>query len=239
MVLDGKPLPWVDNVKYLGSIITNNKEILEQDISAKRAKFINNVNCLIQEFKWAHPSILARINLIYNSNIYGSNLFPLDCEGVMKIFNSYSVATRTIWNVPRETHRYIAEELAGRHLATSMMSNQLNFYRKLESSHKLPVRNLFSIVSEDVRSTTGMNMRLLRNTCIDLGLMRPSDSLSSVNSRHFSQQHRFAVTPESERYRLGILDELLSIRSQYQYFEDDFLTIEDITIMINNICTQW
>ena len=140
--------------------------------------------------------------------------------------------------MPRETHRYIAEELAGRHLATSVMSNQLNFYKRLENSHKLPVRNLFSLVRDDVRLTTGLNIRMLRNTCVDLGLMRPDDSITVINNRQFSQQYRFAVTPESERYRLGILDELLSIRSQYQYFEDDFLTVEDITIMINDICTQ-
>ena len=238
MILDDQPLPWVDNVKYLGSIISNSKVILERDIATKRARFINNANCLLQEFSWAHPSIQARINYAYNSSIYGSNLYPLDSDGVRKLFNSYSVASRTIWNVPRETHRYIAEELAGRHLATAVMSNQLNFYKRLENSHKLPVRNLFSVVRNDVRSTTGLNMRLLHNTCVDMGLMRPEDSLTVITNRQFIQQHRFAVTPVSEQYRMSVLDELLGIRAQYQYFEDDFFTIDEITNMINDLCTS-
>ena len=100
LVLNGKHLPWVETAKYLGSMISNKKDILETDISMKRGKFIENANTLLQEFKWAHLAIMARIIMIYNSNIYGSNLFPLNS-------NSYSVATRVVWNLPRETHVYI------------------------------------------------------------------------------------------------------------------------------------
>ena len=123
MRLENKSLPWVNTVKYLGTTVTNQYEILEKDISMKRGKLIQNANTIIQEYRWAHPAMLSNINMIYNSNIYGSNLYPLHSDNLNKLFNSFSVATRTIWNLPRQTHRYIVDILAKRHLMTSVMSN--------------------------------------------------------------------------------------------------------------------
>ena len=64
-ILDGKPLTWVKEYKYLGTMLSNDIEMLEFDISVKREKFIENANALVQEFRWAHPAILAKINDIY------------------------------------------------------------------------------------------------------------------------------------------------------------------------------
>ena len=123
MILNKKPLPWVDTVKYLGCQVSNSRDILGGDITAKRARFIDNVHACMQEFHWAHPSILSKINYIYNCNIYGANLYALDSEHLRKLVNSYSVAMRNIWKVPRETHKYIVEVLSGRHLSTAILSN--------------------------------------------------------------------------------------------------------------------
>ena len=95
MILNKKPLPWVDTVKYLGCQVSNSREILGGDIMAKRARFIDNVHACMQEFKWAHPSILSRINKIYNCNIYGANLYALDSGNLRKLVNNYSVAMKT------------------------------------------------------------------------------------------------------------------------------------------------
>ena len=77
LMLNGKPLPWVNVYKYLGTMVTNELEMLEYDIGVKRAKYVENANALLQEFRWAHPAILTRINEVYNSSIYGLNLYPL------------------------------------------------------------------------------------------------------------------------------------------------------------------
>ena len=80
MYLDGKHLPWVRRIKYLGTIITNEFYMLEEDIASKRAKFIEFSNSIIQEFKYAHPSVKSAINSIYNGSVYGANLYNLESK---------------------------------------------------------------------------------------------------------------------------------------------------------------
>ena len=155
-----------------------------------------------------------------------------------KLFNSYSVSTRKIWDLPRETHRYLVDHLAGRHIKTTIMANQLSFYRRLENNQKQAVRNLFSLASEDMRTTTGYNIEILSRQCLDLGLMSPEKRVTSVDSRTFGKIHQFAVTPQEEDYRVGVLSDLLSLRTQYAYMVDDQFEIEEIDKMIEEVCTM-
>ena len=53
----------------------------------------------------------------------------------------------------------------------------------------------------------------------------------------YNKYHSFAITPQDEGYRFEVLDELLSLRNQLTYFEDDTFSVEDIDVMIGNICT--
>ena len=237
LMLDKKPLPWVDSIKYLGTMLTNQREVLEKDIGVKRGRFIENTNTLIQEFKWAHPAILSNINMIYNSNIYGSNLYPLHSENLRKLFNSFSVATRNIWEVPRQTHRYIVDTLAQRHLMTSVMSNQIEFYKRLERNQKKSVRNLFSIVKEDMRTITGRNLNKLWITGIEMELIGQSDNVTDIDTNAFKRNHQFSVTPSNEEYRLGILNDLISMRTGYAFFEENQFEIDNINDMIAEVCT--
>ena len=56
--LDGKDLPWVNNIKYLGSTIKNNRDCnTKQDLSEKRATYIARNNELNQEFHNIHGII--------------------------------------------------------------------------------------------------------------------------------------------------------------------------------------
>ena len=83
MKLNNQLLPWVDKVKYLGTIICNKKNKLEDDMIAKRATYIYNVLNIIQEFKWAHPGVKNNINALYNGNVYGSNLhISSECQRI-------------------------------------------------------------------------------------------------------------------------------------------------------------
>ena len=64
-------LPWVSNVKHLGNTIENNLNGQRKDMSIKRARFIDKNNELLQEFYFAHPETLVKINNIYNSHFTG------------------------------------------------------------------------------------------------------------------------------------------------------------------------
>ena len=55
MILNEKPLPWLSKYKYLGTIITNDDDILGRDRKAKRATYISNTYQLIH---WVSGSVI-------------------------------------------------------------------------------------------------------------------------------------------------------------------------------------
>ena len=152
LILNGKKLPWVDEIKYLGTLVTNEFEVLEKDINTKRARYITNANTLLQKFSWTHPSIKCRINSIYHGNIYETNLYPLKSNALNMLFNSHTVAVRIFFDIPRTSHRYLAAKIGGRHLKTQILSNKINFFKRLELNSKRAVVTLFNIVKNDMRT---------------------------------------------------------------------------------------
>ena len=77
MMLCGNKLPWVNQFKHLGNTITNQKNIMEQDIVIKKAMYVNKNIELDQEFYFCHPMTKFRINEVYNSHYIGSPLWDL------------------------------------------------------------------------------------------------------------------------------------------------------------------
>ena len=77
MILCGNKLPWVDNIKHLGSVITDDSDIMGCDTMQKRASYINRNNELMQEFYFAHPISKVKINNSFNTSFYGCVLWDL------------------------------------------------------------------------------------------------------------------------------------------------------------------
>ena len=75
--LCGNELPWVNEIKHLGTVITNDQDVMASDIMQKREIYINRKNELIQEFHFAHASTLIKINNSFNTSFYGSVLWDL------------------------------------------------------------------------------------------------------------------------------------------------------------------
>ena len=75
----------------------------------KRASFINKNNELIQEFRFTHPKT---INMVKNSHLYGSVLWNLSSRFVDKLEKSWNIATRRMFELPRETHCYLIEPVS-------------------------------------------------------------------------------------------------------------------------------
>ena len=66
-------LPWVSNVKHLGNMIENTINGQRKDMSIKRARYIDKNNKLLQEFYFAHPDTLVKINVILFSEVHITN----------------------------------------------------------------------------------------------------------------------------------------------------------------------
>ena len=81
--LDGKPLPWVDSVKHLGTTITNTGGgRLDQDLIEKRAQYIAKSNELNQEFHYCAP------------------LWDMFSKNFQRLENTWNVSIRKILSLP-------------------------------------------------------------------------------------------------------------------------------------------
>ena len=74
--LSGKPLPWVHQIKHIGSMLQGDNS-MKVDLSQKRGTFIGRMNSLLQEFHYVDPDVLIKIINIFNTSYYGSSLWDI------------------------------------------------------------------------------------------------------------------------------------------------------------------
>ena len=87
MLLNGDPLPWVEEVKHLGNVLESDSS-MARDITIKRAKFIGKLNSLSQEFHYVSPQVFIKIPNIYAVSFHGSGLWDIfspNCERLYKV----------------------------------------------------------------------------------------------------------------------------------------------------------
>ena len=70
VVLCNNKLPWVNNIKHLGSVLTNGSDIMSNGVMLKRAAYVNRNNELCQEFDLTDPNLKIQINNLFNTSFY-------------------------------------------------------------------------------------------------------------------------------------------------------------------------
>ena len=99
IILNGVPLPYVDEFKHLGNLFQSDNSIT-RDCNLKHAKFI-----IIFEFHYSEPTMVVKLYNIYASSLYGSNLWDLLCVNTVKLYTSWNTAIRILFGLPGQTHR--------------------------------------------------------------------------------------------------------------------------------------
>ena len=114
-------------------------------------------------------------------------------------------------------------------LRNQIISRYSGFFRKLLNSPSKEVRILSRIVSKDPRSNTCSNLRYLQKLT---GLVQPQ----------FYSSHRIKTAlpvkkvPETEQWRLGLLDNLMKMK------QERYLSAKDskaICAMMDSLCSTW
>ena len=160
MQLCGNALPWVNKIKHLGSVITNETNVMKDDTMQKRAEYINRNNELCQEFHFAHPKSKTKINGLYNTSFYGSVLWDLFGSEFLRLEKTWNVSIRKMNGLPRETHKYFVESISEtRHIIFSLYARFLKFVTKIKLCNKSAMINLLRTIQYDCRSKTGSNLR--------------------------------------------------------------------------------
>ena len=227
--LDGKNLPWVEQADHLGHTL-HQLVNMEKDCQRARARFIAKTVELREELSFASEDQILRAIQFLCSDAYGSMLWNLGSNSSEQFFKAWNTAVKLIYGVPRGTYTYLVEgHLAAEHpsLRNQILSRYPAFYRKLLQSPSKEVRVLASIVSHDPRSPTCSNLRYLQKMT---GLATPQ----YFSSARIKVALPVKEVPEPEKWRLGLLDNLLKLK------KERFMKVEDskaICAMIDSLCS--
>ena len=203
--LCGNELPWVNNIRHLGSIITNIANRMTQDAMEKRAAYISRNNEINQEFGFAHPSSKVKINNIFNTSFYGSVLWNLFMKEAERIEKTWNISQRVMLRLNFKAHRYFIKPLGGtKHIILSLYKRLIRFVQKFESSKKDALRTLLHGVKHDCRSTTGENLRKI--------MLMVNRHVDEIQVHHLDQMH-YKTIPDEDLWRIGIVKELIDVKS--------------------------
>ena len=218
--LNGKPLPWVESVKHLGTTITNTPGCrLDQDLLEKRALYIAKNNELHQEFYYTHPKTKIWINNIYNTSFYGAPLWDMFSRNFEKLEKTWNVSIRTMLSLPRNTHRYFLEPLSGsHHIIKSLRNRFLKFVSSIADGKKKVLRRVLEIVKNDVRSVTGRNLRYLKMRTVNF------------NEKELNVYEKpYRSVPNCEMWRLSMVREIIESRCGGLSMNISKQEVDDIT----------
>ena len=208
ILLDGQSLPWVEKVNHLGCILEQDNS-MKMDVATKRGKFIGKINSLLQEFHFVDPTTLLKIIDSYATSFYGSSLWNLQSKECERLYNTWNVTIRRVFNIDRRTHRYLIEPLSQHcHLKTMLMCRYIKFYKSLRNSEKLTVRFLARLFERDQRTVLGSTLCYLTKQC---GLkLSELDKLSPMGVKN---SLTFEKVPSGQEWVCDLASELLGAQS--------------------------
>ena len=228
--LCGNQLPWVSRGKHLGMRVDASKDnLLTKDIIEKRARYIQSNNELMQEFSYASCSTKAFINRTFNSHAYGSTLWNLYGREANMLYNSWSTSIRKMFRLDRKTHRYLIEPISQmEHLKCAILKRFISFTQKLATSPKAAVRELYSLLGKDCRSTIGANHRRIMLEC--------SPDANTELTLKDVETKGFEATPIDQKWRCDLIKELIAIRDGSLILTSGW-TCKEIEETLTHLCT--
>ena len=201
---------------------------MEQDCKEKRAGYIDRTVSIRETFAFAEPQQVLQAMEKYCGDHYGSMLWQLDGDMAGKYFRCWSTAVKLSWKTPRATRTYLVDHLLAANLVSTrrqVLSRYVKFLRGLLSSRSKEVALVASVVSRDVRSTTGRNLWLIEEeTHLNPFTARPAEVRDRL---------KLAAVPEQDSWRLGLLETYLSER---RTLETNLEDTEQITGLIDSLC---
>ena len=153
-----------------------------------------------------------------------------------KLVNSWNVNLRVIFDLPLNTHSWIIERLVdGKHAKIAIMKRYVKFLDSLAKSERPALQALLRLSYKDVRTTTGANLKHIQN---QTGLyIIPGVTKGNIMNEKFVYK-----IPEGEEWKIGLISSLMQIRNDKWSIlfdeEQDELSNDDITFMLDNVCSS-
>ena len=228
LVLNGITLPWRKSAVHLGHTLHQDLTF-DDDAKVRRAGFIGRSLQVRSQFGFAAPpQILTAVRLLC-CHAYGSVLWRLESQAATAFFNSYSSCIRRLYRLPLNTFSYLVEGHLSSGLAplrNLVLARVPTFFQRLLTSPSREVAIMANMSSGDARTITASNLRMMNNvTGLDCTV---ADKISVKNALPIKQ------VPEGEKWRLGLLDHLLELRSQLEKEGSD---VKRVVAMLSSLCT--
>ena len=133
-------------------------------------------------------------------------------------------------NTERLTVGLLEERSGGRHFLQMIFSRFCNYVKLIRNNKKPFIRTLYTIVKEDVNTTTGSNIRTVLNTTgVDLRYRNSKLLLSN-----------WKLHPKEDDWTVPLLTSLIELRADKWevHFddEDESLQEDEINFMIEAVC---
>ena len=225
--LNGVELPWKESAVHLGHTLHQDLTF-KADARVRRASFIASSVEVRTEFAFAAPAQILTAVRILCCSAYGSVLWRLNSAEASSFFKAYSSCVRRIWRLPLDTYTYLVEghlTLGLPPLRNMVLSRYPTFFQHLLRSPCKEVSVLAEVFSKDARSTTAEN----------LAYVSAITRLNCSSAEKSSIKAALPVTevPESEKWRLGLLDSLLSERAALEKEGQD---VKRVVSMLSSLC---
>ena len=164
LVLCNKDLPWVETCEHLGHTLSSDGT-MKQDIREKRAQFINSAVNIRETFSYAFPEQIVEAVDKYACSFYSSNLWDLNSPEAESVFATWRTNLKLAWDCPRATRGYLVQDVLAcgqDNIRTRILLKFKGFHDSLMISPSKEARMMVRVAREDIRSSTGSNIKLLQ-----------------------------------------------------------------------------
>ena len=161
-------------------------------------------------------------------------LWDLSGEGASQIFNSWNTAIKLAWDCPRDTRKYMLQQVLSPGLdsaRTDILVRYSKFFRSLRGSTSKEVAMLANMVSRDITTTTGSNHRVAE----DATGVSPWN-VSQEKLREAVSAKEIVPVLDEDKWRIPLLEKLLITRQNMNYMGEEKEEVTRIGDLINSLC---
>jgi hypothetical protein len=185
---------------------------MDHDAKVKRAEFIDKSVEIRETFGFASPVEVLQALKIYCSSFYGSMLWNLAEDGAKQVFNSWNTAVKLAWSCPRETRTYLVQQVLSCGLDTArcdILTRYSKFFKNLRCSPSKEVAVLANLVSRDIQTTTGSNIRM-----VEEGSCMSAWDCCQDKLRSAIREKELVDVEVQDQWRIPYLNKLLGQRQE-------------------------
>ena len=152
-------------------------------------------------------------------------------EGAAKVFNAWTTAVKLCWDCPRNTRTYLVQQVlaCGQSSArTDLLTRYSGFFKSLRTSTSVEVSTMANLVSRDIQTITGGNLRLVEEAS---GLS--AWNTSSEKLKEAIGNLEIVEYDPTDYWRIPFLNKLLGHKQEQSYLGIDTGEISDL---VNGLC---